>query len=146
MLGRRGALMGTRFYASPEALGEDRAKQRIIGAHGSETARTRIFDIVRDYAWPAPYTGRPLRNRFLARWNGRQDDLFAVPATARPAALPAPDPGAYETAMGSAGESLAVIRRTRCHRPPRVAPVSHPRPAPRRAYAAPHPDRVRSAA
>lgn len=109
MLGARGALMGTRFYASTEALGDDRAKQRIIGAHGSETTRTRIFDIVRDYAWPAPYTGRALRNRFMARWNGREDDLVAVLETERPAYRRATDDGDYETAMVWAGEGVDLI-------------------------------------
>ena len=32
MLGAHGALIGTRFYATPEALGHERAKQRIVGA------------------------------------------------------------------------------------------------------------------
>jgi nitronate monooxygenase len=62
MLGAHGALLGTRFCASVEALGQDRAKQRIVAARGNETARTRVFDIVRGYAWPPAYTGRALRN------------------------------------------------------------------------------------
>src|SRR5438094_235403 len=72
VLGAQGALIGTRFYASTEALGHDRAKQRLVAAHGNETARTRVFDIVRGYPWPAFYTGRALRNRFLDRWDGRE--------------------------------------------------------------------------
>jgi hypothetical protein len=31
-------------------------------ARGNETARTRVFDIVRGYAWPGAYTGRALRD------------------------------------------------------------------------------------
>jgi nitronate monooxygenase len=71
MLGAHGALMGTRFFASVEALGRESAKQRLVAAQGGETARTRVFDIVRGYAWPSPYTGRALRNDFMARWTGR---------------------------------------------------------------------------
>lgn len=37
MLGAHGALIGTRFYASVEALGHERDKQRIAAAHGDET-------------------------------------------------------------------------------------------------------------
>jgi len=69
MLGAHGALIGTRFYASAEALGQDGAKQRIIAAHGNETARTYVFDIVRGYAWPQAYPGRALRNRFMECWD-----------------------------------------------------------------------------
>ena len=68
MLGAHGALIGTRFYASEEALGHDQAKQRIAAAHGDETGRTAVFDVVRDLPWPAEYTGRALRNRFMGRW------------------------------------------------------------------------------
>ena len=64
MLGAHGALIGTRFCASTEALGRDQAKQRIVAARGHETVRTRLFDIVRGYAWPPSYTGHALRNRF----------------------------------------------------------------------------------
>jgi len=35
MLGGQGALIGTRFYASAEALGQERAKQRIVAAQGN---------------------------------------------------------------------------------------------------------------
>jgi nitronate monooxygenase len=52
--------MGTRFHASPEALGHEQAKQQIVGAHAEETLRTRVFDIVRGDAWPVPYTGRAI--------------------------------------------------------------------------------------
>ena len=109
MLGAHGALMGTRFYASTESLGHDAAKQRIVGAQGGETARTRVFDIVRDYPWPAQYTGRALRNRFMARWNGRDDDLVAVLDTESPAYRRATLDGDFETAMVWAGEGVDLI-------------------------------------
>ena len=85
MLGAHGALIGTRFYASDEALGSDEAKQRIAAANGDETEWTTVFDIVRSLAWPSPYTGRALRNRFMARWQGRDRELaraLGVEATA----------------------------------------------------------------
>ncbi len=74
MLGAHGALLGTRFCASAEALGRDGAKQRLVAAHGGETARTRVFDIVRDYRWPAtvhgPRAAQPLPDP-LDRSRGR---------------------------------------------------------------------------
>jgi nitronate monooxygenase len=43
MLGAEGALIGTLFYASDEALGHPAAKQRIVDAHGDDTRRTTAF-------------------------------------------------------------------------------------------------------
>jgi nitronate monooxygenase len=111
MLGAQGVLMGTRFYASTESLGHSAAKARIVGAQGGETARTRVFDIVRDYPWPVRYTGRALRNRFMARWNGREDELVAVLETERPAYRKATLDGDFETAMVWAGEGIDLISR-----------------------------------
>jgi len=109
MLGADGALMGTRFCASTEALGRQRAKERLVAAHGGETARTRVFDIVRDYAWPAPYTGRALRNDFLMRWTGHEDDLAAVLDAERTAYRKAADADDYDTALVWAGEGVDLV-------------------------------------
>jgi nitronate monooxygenase len=66
-LGAAGALIGTRFCVAEEALLHPLAKQRLVSASGDDTQRTRVFDIVREYSWPIPYTGRALRNPFLAQ-------------------------------------------------------------------------------
>jgi nitronate monooxygenase len=109
MLGAHGALMGTRFCASIEALGRESAKKRLLAANGGETARTRVFDIVRGYAWPGPYTGRALRNDFTARWNGREDALAAVLDDERAAYLKAADDDDYATALVWAGEGVDLV-------------------------------------
>ncbi|MGH8728874.1 MAG: NAD(P)H-dependent flavin oxidoreductase [Burkholderiales bacterium] len=109
MLGAHGALIGTRFYASTEALGQDRAKQRIVAAHGNETARTRVFDIVRGYVWPPTYPGRALRNRFMERWDGRENDLEAALETERAAYQTATREGDHDTAVVWAGEAVDLI-------------------------------------
>lgn len=77
-LGAAGALIGTRFYATPEALGAEAIKRRIVEATGDDTARTRVFDIVRHYPWPQEFTGRAIRNAFLERWHGREAALEAA--------------------------------------------------------------------
>ena len=46
-LGASGVLMGTRFYATPEAAGADAAKNRIRAATGDDTLRSIVFDITR---------------------------------------------------------------------------------------------------
>ncbi len=110
MLGAHGVLMGTRFYASAEALGHPRAKERIVAARGCETEQTRVFDIVRGYAWPAVFPGRALRNRFLERWAGRENALTAALIAERPAYQQATEEGDFNTAVVWAGEAVDLIK------------------------------------
>ena len=109
MLGAQGALMGTRFYASLEALGHERVKERIVAARGSETRRTRVFDVVRGFEWPEGYTGRALSNRFLERWDGREAELAAALDTEREIFREAMREGDTETAMVWCGEAADLI-------------------------------------
>ena len=76
MLGASGVLMGTRFYATQESAGPQPAKERIRAATGDDTLRSIVFDISRVNVWPAPYTGRCLRNAHLDRWFGREVELL----------------------------------------------------------------------
>lgn len=110
MLGADGALIGTRFYASAEALGSDLAKQRIVAAHGGETTRTRVFDVVRKLDWPQATTGRALRNRFLDRWHGREADLAAVLESEYPNYQYAVRQADFDTAVVWAGEAVDLIK------------------------------------
>lgn len=109
MLGAHGVLMGTRFYATPESLGKPEAKNRIAAANGSETQRTRVFDIVRGYDWPQAYTGRAIRNRFMERWHGREADLSGAMGTERAAFQAAMRAGDCDTMMVWAGEGVDLI-------------------------------------
>lgn len=108
MLGACGALIGTRFYGATESLGHPQAKSRLVSARAGETTRTRIFDVVRGYAWPPGYTGRALRNRFLERWEGHDADL-AASQEERKRFQAAQADGDFETAMVWAGEGVDLI-------------------------------------
>jgi nitronate monooxygenase len=109
MLGAHGALMGTRFYASAEALGQARAKALIAGACGDATLRTSAFDVVRGIGWPAAYYGRALRNRFAQRWTGRDSDLTAALESESAAYYAATRDEDYDTAVVWAGEAVDLI-------------------------------------
>ena len=109
MLGADGALMGTRFCATVEALGRDAAKARLVAARGGETARTRVFDIVRDYAWPSRYTGRALRNAFTDHWHGHEDALAAALDVERGRYRSAVDEDDFDTALVWAGEAVDLV-------------------------------------
>jgi nitronate monooxygenase len=111
MLGAQGALLGTRFYASKEALGHDAAKQRIAAAEGDHTGLTYAFDVVRGLPWPAAYPGRALRNRFMERWDGRERALAEVTEVEGPAYQEAVHRADYETAVVWAGEAVDLVDR-----------------------------------
>ena len=51
-------LMGTRFAASAESLGDESMKERLVAAGGDETKQTRGFDALRNAPWPSHYPGR----------------------------------------------------------------------------------------
>jgi len=110
MLGAAGALIGTRYYASTEALGGDEAKQRMVAGSGEDTLRTRVFDIVRGYDWPRPYTGRALRNRFAERWGADEDGLRDAFEVERARFEQAGRDGDYEVRMVWASEAVDLIR------------------------------------
>ena len=110
MLGASGVLMGTRFYATQEAAGAQAAKERIRAATGDDTLRSIVFDISRRNVWPAPFTGRCLRNSHVDRWIGRELDLMRnleVEATRYAAARSDED---FDVAAVIAGESSGMVR------------------------------------
>ena len=77
VLGAAGALIGTRFEATSEALVAPDVAKAIIDGRGDDTERSRVLDIARGAPWPERYTARTLRNPFLDRWRGRDAELRA---------------------------------------------------------------------
>ena len=78
-LGAAGALIGTRFFATPETLADPAVTKAIVDGHGEDTARNRVHDILRDSPWPSRFPGRSLRDPFLDEWQGREEELAADP-------------------------------------------------------------------
>ena len=109
MLGADGALVGTRFYATQEAMGPQVAKERIVEASGDKTIRSILFDIARQNVWPAPYTGRVLRNEFSEKWRGREAELMQHQAEEAARYNKAREAGDFETAAVIAGEGVDMI-------------------------------------
>jgi nitronate monooxygenase len=109
MLGASGVLMGTRFFASEEALGHPAAKERIRRASGDDTIRSSVFDISRRVAWPAPFTGRVLRNLHADHWLGRETDLLQQIEVEAARYAAAREAGDFEIAAVIAGEAVDLI-------------------------------------
>ena len=82
-LGACGALIGTRFQATAEALADPEAKKAIVDGGGEETERSSVLDIARGSRWPLEYTGRTLGHPFLDRWRDAEAELAAAPDDVR---------------------------------------------------------------
>ncbi|MEM7269993.1 MAG: nitronate monooxygenase [Pseudomonadota bacterium] len=108
MLGADGVLMGTRFWASEEAVGAASAKHAIAAAEGDRTIRSKVFDLARDVDWPWRFTGRVVGNDFSDRWHGDIDGLKADIEDQR-VAYETSDPEDYATRVVIAGEAVDLI-------------------------------------
>jgi nitronate monooxygenase len=110
MLGASGVVMGTRFYATHEAAGAPAAKERIRAATGDDTQRSIVFDISRRNVWPAPFTGRCLRNAHLDRWLGREVELLRHQEEESERYAAARRENDFDIAAVIAGESSGLVR------------------------------------
>ena len=109
LLGAEGVLVGTRFWATQEALGHPNQKALIERTGGDDTLRTKVFDTARGLTWPEPYTGRAIRNAFTDEWHGRDDALRAEGEPMRERFFAAQRGGDTDTAVTFAGEGLDLI-------------------------------------
>jgi nitronate monooxygenase len=74
-LGAAGAMIGTRFEATHEALTTADEAKAIPAAAAEDTVRGRVLDIAADAGWPARYSARTLRNRFTEEWQDNEQAL-----------------------------------------------------------------------
>ena len=84
VLGADGVLVGSRLWASSEALVKPRHHEAIVETDGDGTLRTRVADIARQIPWPRGFTARIRRNAFTNRWHGREEELERNVATEGP--------------------------------------------------------------
>jgi nitronate monooxygenase len=109
-LGADGVMVGTRFWATPEADVSPLAQQRGLSAGSDDTIRTSVYDIVRTAPWPAQYNGRLLRNEFIDRWHGREAELLSDLPEANAAYHAAVRQGDFGVANMIVGESVGLVR------------------------------------
>ena len=109
MLGADGVLLGTRLWASTEALVKEGHLRAIVATDGDGTVRTRIADIARQIPWPRGFTARIRRNPFTDRWHGREEALEAAVAVEGPRYRQAFEAGDPEHAAVWFGEAAGVI-------------------------------------
>ena len=104
MLGAQGALIGTRFLATPEARGRGHSKDVILNALGSQTAASSFYDEVMGKAWPGAIV-RTITHPLIEQWANHQEEWADAANQLRPS---------LEAAVGAgdlvlAGESAGLV-------------------------------------
>ncbi len=110
VLGAAGAVIGTRFEATHEALVDAAQADAITAASAADTTRDRVMDVVRDSPWPHRFTARTLRNRFTDAWHEHEDAL-RFDANAKAEFLAGVDRGDPDYLPVWAGEAVDLIDR-----------------------------------
>jgi len=102
MLGAQGALIGTRFLATPEARGRGHSKDVILNALGSQTVASKFYDDVLGIVWPGALV-RSIEHPLLDEWADRQKEWTLAAEQLRPALEAAITSGDFVLAGESAG-------------------------------------------
>lgn len=108
MLGAEGAMIGSRFWTSAEALVSEGYQQAAVAASGDATMRTWMVGPMRGYTWPEEYRCRVLASRFTERWHDDPEGLLAD-TTARAALREAEARGDAANGLPVVGEAVGVI-------------------------------------
>ena len=109
MLGADGVLVGSRFWASEEAIVHPAMVKAAIEATGDDTIRSSVMDIARHLKWPERYTARVLKNAFTERWHDDIEGLLAVADTEAAKWREAWQAGDTTTANTFVGEATGLI-------------------------------------
>jgi len=113
MLGADGVLVGSRFWASDEALVHPNMLVAGVAATGDDTLRTSVVDVARRLDWPERFTCRVLKNAFSERWHGDLDGLLANAEAEAARWGAAWEAGDVEVANSVVGEAVGLIDAVR---------------------------------
>ena len=102
MLGAQGALIGTRFLATPEARGRGHSKDVILNALGSQTMASKFYDDILGIDWPGALV-RAIKHPLLDEWADRRQEWTLAAEQLRPALEAAITSGDFVLAGESAG-------------------------------------------
>jgi len=78
MLGADGVVVGSRFWASEEALTAPAGTDRAARASGDDTVRTKAIDALRGVRWPDEFSFRILNNKLTDQWAHREAEAAAA--------------------------------------------------------------------
>ncbi len=109
--GACGAWLGTPVLVAAESRTPEGARAKLLAADETQTVLTSVFDRVQGKSWPPQFPGRALRNAFVERWQGHEDELLRAPEAVA-AFRAAKAAGDYTTANLYAGQSVGLLQQT----------------------------------
>lgn len=110
MLGADGVVVGTRFWASTEALTKKTHADKAIEANGDSTIRTKALDALRGVPWPRQYSFRFLKNRFSDEWANREEQAFQAFGSESAKYSQARIQDDLDTVAAVCGEAIGIIQ------------------------------------
>lgn len=109
MLGADGVLVGSRLWATEEALVPAGLHAAALCADGDATILSSTLDVALQLAWPSRYTCRVLRNAFTDAWEDRHDELRATEGAVGEQWKQAYTAGDADRASMVVGEAVGLI-------------------------------------
>jgi len=109
VLGADGVVVGSRFWASEEALVHPNLHRAAVAATGDDTVRQSVTDIARGYDWPERFNIRVVRNAYIDEWLGKEPAMRAAGEPERQRYAAAGAAGDPAIAPAIAGEAAGLI-------------------------------------
>ena len=110
MLGADGVVVGTRLWASAEALTPKAHTDNAIGKSGDATIRTKALDPLRGVPWPREYSFRFMKNKLTDDWADREAEAFHAFGTLSAKYDQAREQNDLDTLAVICGEAVGLLR------------------------------------
>jgi len=110
MLGADGVVVGTRLWASLEALTPKAHTDKVFGLTGDSTIRTKVLDALRGVPWPREYSFRFLKNKLSEEWAERESNAFGAFGTLSARYAQARAQGDLDMVAVACGEAVGLLR------------------------------------
>ena len=109
MLGADGVVVGTRFWASAEALTPTLVTDRARHFTGDDTVRTTAIDALRGVPWPDEFSFRFINNKLASEWAHREAEAKAEFGSLAAAFADARSRQDFDVVAVVAGECIGLI-------------------------------------
>jgi len=103
-------VVGTRLWASAEALTPKAHTDKAIGKTGDSTIRTKVVDALRGIPWPRQYSYRILKNKLTDEWAEREAEAFRAFGTLSERYVEARAQNDLDIVGVPCGEAVGVLR------------------------------------
>jgi nitronate monooxygenase len=110
MLGADGVVVGTRLWASVEALTPKVHTDKAVASTGDSTIRTKVLDALRGTPWPREYSFRFLKNRLTDKWADRESEAFSAFGTLSAKYAEARSQNDLDSVAVVCGEAVGLLR------------------------------------